>query len=87
MKINNEEVNIDDLVDNKYMHKEINKGIFLSDYQIEVLMRYQIDPYKCSSINELIYLIDEVLEDEDEPDLDSVSKEIMEFNYYTNTNK
>ena len=87
MKINNEEININDLVDNKYMHKEIKKGIFLSDYQIEVLMRYNIDPYKCSSINELIYLIDEVLEDEDEPDLDSVSKEIMEFNYYTNTNK
>ena len=87
MKINNEEININDLVDNKYMHKEIKKGIFLSDYQIEVLMRYNIDPYKCSSINELIYLIDEVLEDEDEPDLDSVSREIMEFNYYTNTNK
>ena len=88
MKINNEEININDLVDDKYMHKEINKGIFLSDYQIEVLMRYQIDPYKCSSINELIYLIDEVLEDEeDADDLDSVSREIIEFNYYTNTNK
>ena len=33
MKINNEEININDLVDNKYMHKEIKKGIFLSDYQ------------------------------------------------------
>ena len=88
MKINNEEININDLVDDKYMHKEINKGIFLSDYQIEVLTRYQIDPYKCSSINELIYLIDEVLEDEeDADDLDSVSREIIEFNYYTNTNK
>ena len=32
MKINGDKVNIDDLFDEKYMHKEIKKGIFLSDY-------------------------------------------------------
>ena len=87
MKIDKQDINIDDLLSDKYMHKEIKKGIFLSDYQIEVLLKYNIDPYKCASINELIYLIDEVLEDEDCDDLDAISREIMEFNYYTNTNK
>ena len=88
MKINNEEININDLVDDKYMHKEIKKGIFLSDYQVDVLLKYQINPFKCASIQELIYLIDEVLDDEsDADDLDGVSREIAEFNYYTNTNK
>ena len=87
MKINNEEVNIEDLINEKYMHKQLENGLFLSDYQIEVLIRYGIDPYKCSSINELIYLIDEALEDDDEAELDAISKEIIEFNYYTNTNK
>ena len=87
MKIDKQDINIDDLLSDKYMHKEINKGIFLSDYQIEVLLKYDIDPYKCGSINELIYMIDEVLEEEDCDYLDAVAQEIMEFNYYTNTNK
>ncbi len=87
MKINNEEINIDDLYSEKYMHKEIKKGLFLSDYQIEVLMKYNIDPYKCGSISELIYLIDEVLDEEEADDLDIIEREIAEFNYYSNTNK
>ncbi len=88
MKINNEEIDISDLISDKYMHKEIKKGIFLSDYQIEILLKYEIDPYKCSSINDLIFQIDEVLEDDDSAeDLDNISREISEFNYYTNTNK
>ena len=87
MKINNQEINIDDLYSDKYMHKEIKDGIFLSDYQIEVLNRFGINPLECGSINEIIYLIDEILDEADDDELDSVSKEIMEFNYYTNTNK
>ena len=87
MIINNQEINIDDLQSQKYMHKEINKGIFLSDYQIEVLLRYGIDPYECGSITELIYLIDEILEEDEIEELDNISREIMEFNYYANTNK
>ncbi len=88
MKINNEEINIDDLVDQKYMHKEINNNIFLSDYQCEVLLSYNIDPYKCGSIEEILFQIDEVLEDDSDADeLESISREIAEFNYYANTNK
>lgn len=52
------------------------------------MQRYNINPYECSSINELIFMIDEVLEDEsDADDLDGISREISEFNYYANTNK
>ena len=50
-------------------------------------MRNQINPYNCASINELIFLIDEALEDDMDEELDNISKEIIEFNYYTNTNK
>ena len=88
MKINNQEINIDDLLDQKYMHKEIKKGIFLSEYQIEVLLRYGIDVNKCSSINDIIFLATEILEDDpDASDLDGVINEMSEFNYYSNTNK
>ena len=88
MNINGENINIDDLISQEHMHKEVKKGIFLSDYQISVLNQYGIDVNKCSSINDLIYQIDEILDDEeDSEDLESVSKEISEFNYYANTNK
>lgn len=88
MLINNQNVDLKDLVDDKYMHKEIGNGIYLSDYQIEVLNYYYIDPYKCGSVNDLIMQIEDVLEDEvDADDLEQISKEIAEFNYYANTNK
>jgi hypothetical protein len=87
MKINNQEVNIDDLVSSKYMHKEINKGIFLSEYQIEVLSRYGIIAEEYPSINSLMYAIDEALFECDEEELDNIYKEIAEFNYYSNVNK
>ena len=87
MKIDNKEINIDDLISNKYMHKMINNYVFLSDYQIEILNKYNIDPYSYSNINELMYVIDEVLEEDNYDDLDIIYMEISEFNYYTNTDK
>ena len=88
MIIDGQNINIDDLYSQKYMHKEIKKGIYLSDAQLDILSRYNIDINKIGSINELIFEIDSILEDD--PDLDELemlSREITEFNYYANTNK
>lgn len=87
MKINDEQINIDDLISQKYMHKEIKKGLFLSEYQIEILKKYNIDIDKISTINDLIFQIDEILEDGDCEDLEVVANELSEFYYYANTNK
>lgn len=88
MNINNENIDLSDLFSQKYMHKEIQKGMFLSEYQIEVLQKYYIDPNNVGSISEIIYLANEILdEDSDADDLESVIREIQEFNYYANTNK
>lgn len=88
MIINDQNINIDDLYNEKYMHKEVKKGIFLSENQLEILARYNIDINNIGSINELIFEIDSILdEDPDLDDLEMVSREISEFNYYTNTNK
>jgi len=87
MIINNQNIDIDDLINEKYMHKKLDNGLFLSDYQIEVLMKNGIDPNKCGSINDLIFQIDEIVDEVDDEELDSISKEIIEFNYYNNTNK
>ena len=87
MNINGENIDISDLISQKYMHKELDNGLFLSDYQIDVLLRNGIDPNKCGSVSELIYLIDEAIEESLDEELDLISKEIIEFNYYNNTNK
>lgn len=88
MNIDNQNVNIDDLYDQKYMHKEIKKGIFLSEYQLEVLKKYQLDINSISSITELLFDIDEILDNEpDADDLEAIEIEISDFNYYANTNK
>ena len=87
-------MNINDLTKGAYdsivknFHKSTKKGLQLTEYQMEVLDKYKIDYNSFSSITELIYEIDEALEECDYPDdLDLVSYEISEFNYYNNTKK
>lgn len=87
MNIESEKINIDDLFDPKYFHKEVKKGLFLSDYQISILNSNGIKESMYSSMSELMVLIEDALQDDDNEELDEISKEISEFNYYNNINK
>lgn len=82
--------NIDELVNEidfeKNMHKKIN-NMLLTEHQIDVLKRYDIDYNKCSNMSELLYYIDECLDEMDNEELELVANEISEINYYMNTNK
>lgn len=82
--------NLDEIIEEinfeKNMHKKIN-NMLLTENQIEVLNRYNIDYNKCTSMSELLYYIDECLNETDAEDLEKVSLEISEINYYMNTNK
>ena len=70
------------------MIKMRGNGIYLSDNQIEVLKRYDIDYKKYISLNSLIFEIEEILNEEvDASDLEEVSSRLSELNYYNNTNK
>ena len=72
----------------KTMIKMRGNGIYLSDNQIEVLKRYDIDYSKYSSLSSLIFEIEEILNNEtDIEDLEEVSQRLSELNYYNNTNK
>ena len=64
-------------------------NIYISDRQNEILKKYDIVPDNYKSINELIYDIENVLNDSYEPleDLEWVSDSLSEYNYYNNTNK
>lgn len=88
MKINGKEVNVDDLFDEGYMHQKIGNNIYLNKYQIEVLNKYKINYKMCTCAKELIFLIERIITSEDDTDdLDALSKELSEFDYYHNTNK
>ncbi|MBQ6476926.1 MAG: hypothetical protein IJI43_00595 [Bacilli bacterium] len=64
-------------------------GFDLNDYEIEVLNRYDIDYKNCSSLKDVLFLIEEVLNDgtSDMDDLEEVSISIGDRDYYENTEK
>ena len=64
--------------------------MLLSDNHINILNKYNIDYLKYSSINDLLYEIEELLNDSeysDADDLEWLSMDLAERNYYQNTNK
>lgn len=92
MEVNGKKIDIDSLTKDVYNDKSMIKmrgnGIYLSDNQIEVLKRYDIDYKKYVSLNSLIFEIEEILNEEvDASDLEEVSSRLSELNYYNNTNK
>ncbi len=92
MKINDKEMDVNELAKNIYNDKSMIKmrgnGIYLSDNQIEVLKRYSIDYNKYTTLSSLIFDIEGILNEEtDIEDLEEVSQKLAEINYYNYTNK
>lgn len=71
--------------------EKINDNLYLSKNEMEILKKYNIDYINVNSMNELIYRIEDILNYEfDNPDyidLELVSQNLSERNYYINTNK
>ena len=87
-----EEYDIDSLVSNMDFNSgKLNNvnGLLLTNREIEVLDRYKI-PYKnCNDLKQVLFEIEEVINDMDivDDDLDYISSTISERDYYQNTNK
>lgn len=73
-------------IENRFIKYNKN-NIILTGEQIDILNEYNIDYQTCKSINELIYLIERNIDDDNYEDLDWLSSTLAEFNYYHNTNK
>lgn len=91
MLINNKEVSVDSLIkelniESDYIKRRSN-GLYLSDNQIEVLRKYDINYEKYTNLNSLIFEIEEILNEQELEDLEEVSSKLAELNYYNNTNK
>jgi len=84
---------VEDLLKNiKFDFKKDNgKGILLNNYEIEVLQRYGFDYKKYSSLNELIFEMDNYINEEgcfnDVDELEEVLDKISEYHYYNEVNK
>lgn len=76
------DINID-----QYKTQKVNDYITLSNYQIEVLKRFDIDPSLYTKLKDIIYVAEEIYEETLDEDLNIVLDELSERNYYENTNK
>ena len=71
----------------KLLLKNYN-GLLLTEEQVDILSKYGINIEECGSMPELMYMIDEILdEDADASDLSWVADVLQERNYYENTHK
>ena len=91
MIINGKEYNVDNLVENINIDSNIplkrKNGLVLRNSQLEILKRYHIDYEQFNTLNALINEIEEILIDEDQEELEILSIELQEQQYYNYTNK
>ena len=87
----NKEYNIKELLDsidfNKNKLTKVNDKLMLTNYQIEVLKRFDIIPENYTSLSRIICDAEEVYEETLDEELDAILSELQERNYYENTNK
>ena len=72
--------------DKSFMKRREN-GFMLSDNDINILERNNIDYLKYNNLMELLFQIEEVLEENDDDELEELSIKLGEYNYYNYTNK
>ena len=67
---------------------DCGNGIYLTNFEIDVLNKYHVNYSNCTSMKDIIFLVEEILnEDSSLDDLENISKSISERDYYLNTNK
>lgn len=91
MKINEKEISVSEAINfanyDNLLLKHINNGLILSDYQLDILKRNDFDINKYSNMHDLLFDIEEHLNEEFDSELDSVSSQLAEFIYYRDTKK
>ena len=74
-------------IENTKLNK-IKNNIYLSNEQIDILNRNGIEYKKFNSMSELIFEIEDLLNNGyDSEELEDLSVKLQEINYYNNTNK
>lgn len=91
MKDNNKNISFEDAIEfsnfeNLLLSRREN-GLLLSDYQIDVLNRNGIEYKKFSNIKDLLFEIENCLDEYFDEELDIVSSQLSEYIYYNEFKK
>ena len=91
MIINKNDISLKEAIDfSNYKELLLSRrenGLLLSDYQVSILNRNGIDYKKYNNVRELLFEIENYLDDDFDEELDLVSSQLSEFIYYTDTKK
>lgn len=79
-KCNNEEF----VFDTDDLKKERENKMYLSNNEIKILEKYNVNYNNYNSLSSLIFELNEI---EGDDDLEELAIELSEFNYYNNQNK
>ncbi len=72
---------------NNFIIKREN-NLYLSDEDLKILKKYQINYLNYHNMKELLFQIEEILNNEEtEEDLEELSIKLAEYNYYFEVNK
>lgn len=91
MIINKKDVSVNDAINfSNYQELLLNRrenGMLLSDYQVSVLNRNGIDYKRFNNVRELLFEIENCLDDYFDDELDLVGSQLSEYIYYNDTKK
>ena len=91
MIVNKKEISVDEAIKisnyDSLLLKRRENNLLLSDYQVSVLNRNGIDYKKYNTIRELVFDIENCLDDDYDDELDMVSSQLSEYIYYSDTKK
>lgn len=91
MLINNRDVSVDEAIGfanyNNLLLSRRDNGLLLSDYQVDILNRNGINYKNFSNIKDLMFEIENMLDEEFNEELDIISSQLAEYIYYKDFNK
>ena len=91
MIIKGKEYKIDEIIESVNIDSNIpmkrKNGLVLRDTQIQILINNYINYEEFNTLNALITEIEEILTEEENEELETLSIELQEMQYYNYTNK
>ena len=63
-------------------YESVNKNLYLTKYQKQILEEYHIPYQNCQNSKELLFLLSDIIDDEEYDELEEVAREISDYYYY-----
>lgn len=67
--------------------KQVNETLYLTGYQMNVLNEAHIPYQTCSNVKDILFLLNDIVDEEEYDEIDEVARQLSEFSYYEETHK